>query len=77
LVNCIKCEQKYLSKINSLKKVIRDSSFEIKAFQNSNYELYIKVDTFETEKKEVQLKCEGFQKLIYFRKGEKFGQIGS
>jgi len=36
LVNCIEREQKYLSKIKSLKKAIQDLSFEKEALQKPN-----------------------------------------
>ena len=50
LVNCNECEQKYLSKIKSLKKVIRNLSFEKEALQKSNDELHMKIGTLETKK---------------------------
>jgi len=72
LVNCIECEQKYLSKIKSLKKVIRNLSFEKEALQKSNDELHMKIGTLETKKQEVQSKCECFEKLVLkFSKGRK------
>jgi len=62
LVNCIECEQKYLSKISSLKKVIRNLSFKKEALQKSNDEIHMKIDTLETKKQEIQSECEGFLK---------------
>ena len=71
LVNCIECKQKQLSKIKSLKKVIRDLSFEKEALQKSNDELHIKIDPLETEKQELQSKYEDFEKLVLrFSKGQ-------
>jgi len=50
--------------------VILDLSFEKQDLQKLNYELHIKIDTLEKVKKEVQSKCEGFEKLtLKFLKG--------
>jgi len=60
-----------LSKIKSLKKVIRDLSFEKEALQKSNDELHIKIDPLETEKQELQSTYEDFEKsVLKFSKGK-------
>jgi len=62
--NYIECDQKYFSKIKSLKKGIWDLSFKKEALQNSNDELHTKIDTHEIDKQAVHFKCEDFEKLI-------------
>jgi len=60
-----------LSRIKSLKKAIRDLSFEKEALQKSNDELHIKIDSLETKRQDIHSKCEGFEKLVLkFSKGQ-------
>jgi len=71
LINYIQCEQDYLSKIKSLKKIIHDLLFEKEVFQKSNNEAQSKIETLENEKEELQSKCEGLEKMMLkFFKGQ-------
>ena len=53
LIQCIRCEQEYLSKIKSLKKTIRNLLFEKEALQKLNSESLSKIEMLENEKKEL------------------------
>ena len=47
LIQCIRCEQEYLSKIESLKKTIRNLLFEKEALQRLNSESLSKIEMLE------------------------------
>jgi len=70
LIKCIQCKHEYLSKIKSLKKTIRDLSFEKEVLQKSNNEFQTRIEILEIEKKRLQSKCEDLKKLVLkFSKG--------
>jgi len=54
----------YLSKITSLKKIIHDVSFEKEVLQKSKIESYIRIENLEKQKKELQSKYEGLEKVV-------------
>ena len=63
LNKCTRYEQEYLSKIKSLKKTICDLSFEKEVLQKLNNESHTRIETLEKEKKELQSKYEGLEKV--------------
>ena len=70
LVQCIRCEQEYLSKIKSLKKTIRNLPSEKELLQKLSSEPLSKIEMLENEKKELQSKHEGLEKVVLkFPKG--------
>jgi len=70
LIKCIQYEQVYLSKIKSLKKTICNLIFEKECFEKSKINTHTEIATLQTEKNELQSKCDDLQKLILkFSKG--------
>ena len=70
LIQCIRCEQEYLSTIKSLKKTIRNLLSEKESLQKLNSESLLKIEMLENEKKELQSKHEGLEKVVLkFSKG--------
>jgi len=71
LIKYILYEQDYLSKINFLKKTIRDLTLEKEHLEESNNAFHTKIETLEIENKELQSKCESLEKVVLrFSKGQ-------
>jgi len=71
LIKCIQCEQVYLSRIKSLKKTICNLIFEKECLEKSKIETHTEIVTLQTEKNELQSKCDDLQELVLkFSKGQ-------